>query len=332
MPQKNFAGSEEVNRLIQSQREKQRLSHAYLFLGQRGLGKENLAKKLAQAYLCQEQGEDNCQCLSCRKIEHNNHPDFRIFRRPAGKKELGIDLMREMQRRLAFRPYEGQRRFFIIAEADKMSRAAANSLLKTLESPPQYATLILLAEEEDLLLPTILSRCQQIRLTPKPAAEIKEMLLEQGISPEKAAIIASLSGGNPGKARELAEDNEILSRRKSILDFLSSPHKFSYFNIFSQSKEWLTWQEQDFPLTDLLVDWQRDIMIVDNAEDQTLLINFDYYQRQKKLRKELTSAEAIEALEGALQLKKDIESNVRSDLALQVFLLRLKNIYSGYSG
>ena len=323
-----ISGQKEAREIIQGQLEQERVSHAYLFLGREGLGKKALAVELARSVLCSCGEEENCGCTCCKKIDHGNHPDLRIFRRTENRRELGIDIIREMQRRLAFRPYEGQRRFFIIAEADRMTRQAANSLLKTLESPPDYATLILLAEEEELLLPTILSRCQQIRLKPIPKSRIAEELKSLDLTEEKASLIAGLSGGSPGRARKLAEDESLLERRKEILNFLSRPEEFNYFNIFQRSKKWLDWFKEDFPLADLLMDWQRDIMIVEQAGKENLS-NFDYYSEIKAVRQRLSAGQAVQALELAAGAAQDLENNVRSDLVLQVLMIKLKTLYSG---
>ena len=323
-----ISGQKEAREIIQGQLEQERVSHAYLFLGREGLGKKALAVELARSVLCSCGEVENCGCTCCKKIDHGNHPDLRIFRRTENRRELGIDIIREMQRRLAFRPYEGQRRFFIIAEADRMTRQAANSLLKTLESPPDYATLILLAEEEELLLPTILSRCQQIRLKPIPKFRIIEELKSLNLTEEKASLIAGLSGGSPGRARKLAEDESLMERRKEILNFLSRPEEYNYFNIFQKSKEWLEWFKEDFPLADLLMDWQRDIMIVEQAGKENLS-NFDYYSEIKAVRQRLSTGQAVKALELAAGAAQDLENNVRSDLVLQVLMIKLKTIYSG---
>ncbi len=324
----SITGQQEARKLVQGQLEQDRLSHAYLFLGRRGLGKEALAVDLARSALCSCQGEEECSCICCRKIDHGNHPDLRIFRCPDNRRELGIDIIREMQRRLAFRPYEGQRRFFIVTGADRMTRQAANSLLKTLESPPDYATLILLAEEEELLLPTILSRCQKVRLKPIPRRKIAADLKDLGLTQERASLIAGLSGGSPGRAHQLAEDESLLERRKEILDFLSRPEELNYFNIFYRTKEWLDWYKEGFPLADLLMDWQRDIMIVKQTGPESLS-NFDYDQKIRRIRQRLSAGQAVQALELAAGTVQDLENNVRSDLALQVFMTKLKKLYTG---
>ena len=161
-----------------------RTAHAYLLSGPAGVGKALLALRLAQALNCETGGPDPClACRACKRIERGNYPDVRIggmAAQAAGlkpedaarQKELKIDTVREWQSDINLRPYEGRRRVFILHDAEKLSDAAANAMLKTLEEPPPYATLVLVANTAGDLLPTIVSRCQPIKLRPVPRAQV----------------------------------------------------------------------------------------------------------------------------------------------------------------
>ncbi len=171
------------------------LPQAYLFLGAEGVGKRLTALTLAKALNCEEAKEDCCEtCLSCRKIEGLNHPDVTVIR-PEGQ-FIRIDSIRQLQRSLNYRPYEGKKRVCILDGADRMKTEGANALLKTLEEPPPDTLLILLATQRDSLLPTIVSRCQQMRFTPLPIGQMIEALAQR-LSVEKgeAKTLAELSQG-----------------------------------------------------------------------------------------------------------------------------------------
>src|SRR5918912_510430 len=168
-----------------------RTAHAYLLSGPAGVGKSALALRLAQALNCETGGPDPClACRSCKRIERGNHPDVRIAGmasqaaglkpdEAARQKDLRIDTVRDWLADINLRPYEGRRRVFILHDAERLTEAASNAMLKTLEEPPPYATLILVANTAGDLLPTIVSRCQPLKLRPLPRAALAAVLCER---------------------------------------------------------------------------------------------------------------------------------------------------------
>src|SRR5512139_1893899 len=171
-------------------------AQSYLFLGSEGIGKKWVALQFAKALNClerEDQAADGCdRCLSCRKINDGLHPDVRVLE--PEHQALKVDQVRQMQRDLAYKPYEGSTRVCILAGADRMAPNMSNILLKTLEEPPLHTVLILLANNSRLILPTILSRCQLIRFTPLPSPLVSKWLMEsKGLQGEEAYLLASLS-------------------------------------------------------------------------------------------------------------------------------------------
>ncbi|KYH33812.1 DNA polymerase III subunit delta' [Neomoorella mulderi] len=160
-----------------------KLVHAYLLAGGSEAARMELARYLAATLNCQEprEGEPCGRCRSCQQMAGGNHPDFYLFK-PQGA-TLKIDQIRELERQLTFRAFQGGARVAVLAGADTMTEAAANCLLKTLEEPPEGAYLILLAAQPDLLLPTIRSRCQELHLGG-----------EGGVSPAGATYWNRLAG------------------------------------------------------------------------------------------------------------------------------------------
>ncbi|MFQ3662348.1 MAG: DNA polymerase III subunit delta' [Chloroflexaceae bacterium] len=253
-------------------------AHAYLFSGPPGLGKRLLALRMAQALNCEHGTGDPClACRGCRRIERGNHPDVRVAsmetQAAAGKaeeasrqKELKIATIREWQRDVNLRPYEGQRRVFILHNAERLSEEAANAMLKTLEEPPPYATLILVADSTDLL-PTIVSRCRALRLRPLPRRQVVTALVDRGADPETAALLAAWSGGRIGQALQLLETPEAIARRDEQLAALLAIHE-------QGRSEGLRWaelrareyrsgeQETVFAWLELWQSWWRDVLLV----------------------------------------------------------------------
>jgi len=319
---------EPTKSLLQKQLKRGELSHAYLLLGAEGTGKKDMALELAAASLCQSEGQetDSCgSCLSCEKIAHDNHPDVNFFAPPEDKKQMGIDTVRELRRRLALKPFAAMRRFFIIEEADHMTEQAANSLLKSLEEPPEYAVLLLLAKDESSLLPTILSRCQKLRLHSLSLESIVSLLRERGIKSEPAQHLARLSAGSPGRALSLAESDDLLRRREDVLDFLCRLTGHDDLEIFAEAERWRDWLKEDFPLLDLLMEWYRDIIVCKQSGAEAVR-NRDYSSDIERMARAYSLPRLQDMLESVREAAGDIEANVRPELSLQVLLFDLKEL------
>jgi DNA polymerase-3 subunit delta' len=192
-----------------------RLPPSLLFAGRAGVGKLQAAIALAQALNCRVGGEDACgTCASCSRIARGEHPDIRILR-PEGKGgQLKVPEVRSAIADIPFRPFEGKHRVVILEDAERMNPTTANTLLKTLEEPPAWASLILVTANEATMLPTILSRCQVLRFAPLAPDELVTLLVERhGIAKERAALLAAVSGGGLTRALEL--DSEPLSELRA---------------------------------------------------------------------------------------------------------------------
>jgi len=178
------------------------IPHALLITGPASVGKHTLAQQLVAAMLCQADNDKPCgTCLACRKLRSGNHPDYMVVEPEGSTARLKIDQIRPVERFLALTPKEGARKVVLISDFERATIGAANALLKTLEEPPFYAHLILLATDADLLLPTIVSRSQQIGLRPLPSRLVAEALVSEWlVEPGLAERLARISGGRVGWA------------------------------------------------------------------------------------------------------------------------------------
>ncbi|MGM0437730.1 MAG: DNA polymerase III subunit delta' [Bacillota bacterium] len=321
---KDVIDQKEVVNILKEELKDDRVNHAYLFYGKEGIGKKSLAVEFARALLCKEVENDSCNiCNNCRRVEHGNHPDLKIIEANTKTKNLKIDQIREMQKEIAYKPYESKYKIYIIDRAENMTNQAANSLLKTLEDPPSYAIIILISEELNKLLPTVISRCQNLRFSNISREKMEEFLEKQNIDKEKKQLIIGLARGSIGKAQELYENSEFLNKRKKIYDFLKDINNITKVDIFSEVKEWVNLIKEDFPLFDLLSAWYRDIIIYKRGNKKQI-VNSDYQESILKeadrynLSELLAIIELIEAHEGY------IERNAFKDLTLQVLLLKIK--------
>jgi len=321
---KDVIDQKETVNILKEELKDDRINHAYLFYGKEGLGKKTLAIEFARALLCNEIENDSCNvCNNCRRVEHGNHPDLKIIEGNEKTKNLKIEQIREMQKEIAYKPYESEHKIYIIDGAENMTTQAANSLLKTLEEPPSYAIIILISEELNKLLPTVISRCQNLRFSNISREKMNNFLDKKNIEENKKELIIGLARGSIGKAKELYKNDEFLNKRNKIYDFLKEIHNVTKVDIFSEVNEWVDLLKEDFPLFDLLSVWYRDIIIYKRGNKKQL-VNSDYEDTILKkvdkynLNELLTIIDLIETHEGY------IDRNAFKDLTLQVLLLKIK--------
>jgi len=317
-------GQKEAVEILEDEIEKDRISHAYLFSAKEGSGKSKLAFEFAKASFCEEAGVDSCgSCINCRKMDHQNHPDFKTISVLEDKTAISIDQIRELKKEIAYKPYDSDHKIYMIEPAEKLTKQAANSLLKTLEEPPSFATIILLAEDSGKLLPTLVSRCQQIKLGSVSKPKIKELLLEEGLDMQQADIVSSAAAGSPGKALAMSKIDNYFERRREIYDFLTKIQSKNTIEIFKITDKLCSLLKNDFPCFDLLSDWYRDIMMI-KQDYLGAVINTDYLEELKELAAELSLQNIISNLELISQSQEYIERNIREKLSLEVLFFKLR--------
>lgn len=156
----NIIGNEKVKELLNKTISSNNILHSYLFFGIEGIGKSLFAKEFAKMILCQEEKRACNNCKSCIEFENGNNPDFAIIE--AEEKNIKIEQIRYIEQKISEKPITSNRKVYIINNSDTMTKEAQNCLLKTLEEPPEYATIILISSNENKLLNTIRSRCIKI--------------------------------------------------------------------------------------------------------------------------------------------------------------------------
>lgn len=185
----------------------ERLPHALLFLGPPGVGKALVAQRLAARLACSAGAAAPCgECSGCRQVLAGSHPDLLAFgapgkgRKETRKKEIGIEQARELKRFAQLRPVAAPRKMAIVDDADRLSIAAQNALLKTLEEPPGQALLVLVTASPGALLTTVRSRCQRVAFRPLALADVTAALRDAGLADAEAAPLAAAADGSPGRA------------------------------------------------------------------------------------------------------------------------------------
>jgi DNA polymerase-3 subunit delta' len=315
----NVVGHEWAVRLLAGSIAKGSASHAYLLTGPAHIGKTTVAQELAKALNCTGSNPPCGECSACRKIAAGTHPDARLI--SGEEKAIGIDQVREIQREVVLRPFEGRYRVHILSHFQGATPEAANCLLKTLEEPPQYEVLILTAIEPSLLLPTVVSRCQVLPLRLVPIPRIREALENQpDVDTSQANLLARLSGGRVGWAMAAAKNAAALKARGERLDQLLSllsvqgVHRWTHVRQLSASSSELK------DTLDLWSTWWRDVLLL-KAGCRDRVTNLD---RQAGLAEAVTlynQQETLVALQSTRTAREQLEHNVNARLALEVLLL-----------
>ena len=210
----NILGNERNKDILTNIIKSNKISHSYIFWGIEGIGKKIIAKQFAKKILCSKDSED-CACKSCIEFDSENNPDFQIVNHNDGK--IKIEQIREMQRKVAEKPIISNRKVYIIDNADTMTNEAQNCLLKTLEEPPEYITIILICSNEDNLLSTIKSRCTRMHFEPIKYEDIKKYINLEFPKQQISENIIELSQGSIGKVIKLNEKKDMYANIERIL-------------------------------------------------------------------------------------------------------------------
>jgi DNA polymerase-3 subunit delta' len=196
------------------EREALRPAQAYLFVGPSNIGKATVARRFAASLICAEHGNHEGVCPSCRRVLGGNHPDVTVVR-PEGATSLSVEQAREVIARAPLSPVEADRKVIVFDDAGAMTDQAANAMLKTLEEPSASTVFVLVAESEFDLPSTVASRCRTVQFGRLREEDLVEALMARGVEEEQAREAASIAGGRPGLALDLAQRPEV-SRFRAV--------------------------------------------------------------------------------------------------------------------
>ncbi len=301
-------GNDSVKTLLQKVLESERVGHAYIIEGKRGSGKMTLAKAFAGLILKTENPE--------------THPDFAVVTNQlydSSKKQENVlvDTIRSMKRDVYIKPYMDGKKVYIIPLADTMQAPAQNSLLKVFEDPPAYCTIILLAENANAFLPTILSRAPILRIQPLSSEQVKEYLIrEKDIPEDKAEQLAILSGGAIGRALELFEDEAAIFLREETLNRLLAMAGGTYRDMYEFVK-FLKQNKKDISfILEILIGWSRDVMCRKLQMQEIPVTNQDKKQELTDFCNRLPKGAALQLSEIVVKYQRMIEQNVNYSVAV----------------
>ncbi|WP_430534399.1 DNA polymerase III subunit delta' [Listeria rocourtiae] len=303
-----------------------RLAHGYLLEGARGTGKRRIAKWLSQTRFCLEKSDDELacgMCNNCLRIENDNHPDVHWLE-PDGN-SIKIDQVRELKQELSKRGMESDCKVLIIDNADKMTVQSANSLLKFIEEPDGGMLILFLTASPQQILPTIQSRLQPVSFRALPFKAFVNDLLVQGVSEQKARVLASVAG-NAEQAIIWNEDEWFADARNVTVKLYEGLHHQGVDPILLVQEAWMPVFKDKTQLhlgLELLLLLYRDrlhLSLNDNyspicTEQASIL-------KQDTLRKSLTDTTA--EMEIILGAKRRLDSNMNTQLLMEQLVLKIQ--------
>ncbi len=321
-----------------------KVSHAYIISGENGSGKEYIAKIFAKALQCEKKENKNdlieaCnECHSCVQALSDNHPDIiTITHEKPGS--IGVDDIRgKLRDDVVIRPYESDYKIYIIPEGEKMTPAAQNALLKTLEEPPAYIVIIILTNNINAFLPTIISRCIVLPMKPVKDDSIRKYLMEEHhVVDYKAMLCASFARGNVGKALALASNEKFDELKNGTIELVSKLKGLEIYDFMERVHTLLAPDEENEKASkkgidmtsyedfmDILLFLFRDMLVYKATEADEHLIFSDKISYIRSVT-QTCSYDAINRMIKTMETAKNrINSNVNIDLALELMLMGIK--------
>lgn len=315
-----------------------RTSHAYLITGPAHVGKMTVATVLAQCLNClADNGGGACgECEQCRRIARGVHVDLTVVpvdvdgslhedKKP--RTTVTIEQVRRVSREAALRPFEGRYKVFVFEDADRLGEEASNALLKTLEEPPELVVIVLLASGDEAVLPTIASRCHGISLRPVPWPVLSRALIDRlGLTEERALEMARTSGGRPGLALRMAEDEEFAAVRTSTLDEIETAVASGLEGRFKYAASFASLFARDRgrarEALALWRGWWRDVLIAGQGLDD-YVSNISRAESVRETAAAVGPAGAVRGLRAAVEAATRLDMNVAPALALEQMMLSL---------
>lgn len=351
----DILGNEMIKEYFKHTLVNRQFSHAYMLTGEAGMGRKTLAKAFAMTLLCEKnahlgkqrdeqmnlsdllsenrlqeaehswEAADPCgTCHSCVQFLSDNHPD--VIYVTHDKESISVDDVREqITGTVQIKPYSSEYKIYIVDDAEKMTVQAQNALLKTLEEPPAYVIIFLLATRPDAFLQTILSRCITVQLKPLYDDVIRTYLMEQlHVEKREADICTAFARGNLGKAIALSSSEEFAKMRASVLSLLKNIHTMDIAQLMDMLKKWKEDKLDISDCLDFMQLWYRDVLMFKATQDTEGFIFKEEYRYIREIASKSSFNGIEEILEALDKARVRLNANVNFDLAMELMLLTIK--------
>lgn len=305
---------------------KNRVAHAYLLEGIRGTGKREIGLLMTKALFCDslEGGFKPCEnCSNCRRINSGNHPDVHIVE-PDGQ-SIKVNQIRDLQSEFAKKGVESSKKVYLLEHADKMSTSAANSLLKFLEEPNSETTAFLLTEQPQQILPTILSRCQFLSFQPLSPQAMIGQLMENGVDPLKAPLLAQLTNSLE-EAYQLNVDDWFAQAQKIVLKLYEVLKKNPLEAMVTLQGDWFSHfkeKEQINRGLDLLLLIFKDLLYIQLDKEEQVVFKSEI-GRLRQFALTTSGRRLSDQMSAILEAKRKLAANMNPQLMMEELVLTLQ--------
>lgn len=303
-----------------------RVSHAYLFEGIRGTGKKEVGLLLAKSLFCQSPNEGYIpceECSNCKRINNGNHPDFHLIE-PDGL-SIKKQQIHELQAEFSKTGVESRQKIYMIVHADRMTVNAANSLLKFLEEPNRQTVAILISEQVQKILPTILSRCQTLAFTPLSPENLIEKYIAEGVEVNTAPLLAQLTN-NIDEALEWNQDDWFAQAQKIVLKLYEVLKKNSLEAMVSLQENWFVHFKEKEQLDrglDLLLLIYKDLLYIQLGKE-TQVVFLKEKDRLQQYALQTSGQRLAEQMAAILESKRKLHANMNPQLLMEQLVLKLQ--------
>ncbi len=323
----DILGNEHIVEHFKKAIENNKVSHAYIINGEKGMGKRTVAKAFAMTLLCEEKGTVPCmKCHSCVQALTDNNPDL-IMITPDKPTTLSIDHIRQtLVNDVELKPYSNSHKVYIVEDAELMNNAAQNAILKTIEEPPEYAVIILLTTNISALLQTVLSRCVKLDMQPLKKEVVKKYLMEkEKVVDYQADIAVSFAGGNLGKAIELSKSQDFAEMLDEVIQLLRYIKDMQAYEVVAAVKRASEYKFRFTDYIDLMILWFRDVLVYKASQNVNELIFKDEIQTIKKHAAKSSYNGIEHILEAMNKAKLRLKANVNFDVAIEMMFLTIRD-------
>ncbi len=327
----DVVGHEKIKRVLVASHFQNRVGHAYIFEGSKGSGRLSTALAFAKLLLCEnpQDGEPCGSCRNCIMCESGNHPDVQVvtnelYDESKKSTDVLVDTVRNMKKDIFIKPFLAERKIYIVPSADTMNLYAQNSLLKVLEEPPEYCTIILIAENANTFLPTILSRTVSLRFFPLQSElvedYVKKTFPQLG---EKCLTVAAMSGGCIGKAKELAEADGVLEMRNELFSCIVTLSGKGSRSVYDAVLFLKHNKDEIKTVFDMMQGLFRDLLLIKQRGTAEGLLNPDKFAEIQQIADRLRTDTPVKLLEILAKYNEYLSRNISLAQVSQCMCLEL---------
>ncbi len=304
--------------------QKNRIPSAYLFLGADGIGKSSLVREFAQMMNCRTQ--NSClQCDNCRMMGNDLHPDFLLIE-PSGQ-FIRIKQIQELIEKLSLKPAYAEKRVVLVKQANRMNQESANCFLKILEEPPLDTLIVLTTTDENLMLETILSRCQRVHFAPLERSHVQSIIEEKyKLNREESEFVLNYSRG---RIREdfINHAPVLFTMREQVLNILCTLTTDEINDHSDLVEQWVK-KDLHFYFLEMCSIWFRDFIYIHNHQ-MDRIINLDMMDELKNMELPFSEEQLEWCFDLTIETELAVRANAAKSLALASLLIQLKQIFAG---